>query len=154
LHGKFTTLSYENIETLVEFHSVSLRKYKILHPTKGSHEYLPLVFDDTHACLAHVMVSTSLVNLTYKTKNNPAACLAEKLFTDKNGKLKPMVGALETSRIYDRYIEPLENTLTDLKKYYLIIISKIPTRIVERPEFAEIRSNFAENVASHDPVTI
>ena len=52
-----------------EMKSISLKKYRIRGLVQGISEYVPVVFDESHFCVANVMVNSVLLDYRFRTRD-------------------------------------------------------------------------------------
>lgn len=71
------------------------------------HEYVPIVFDENHFCVANIIIHSALLDFrfrsalhTEKRRGKQMTNLAAVLFPDKKGAAKSYVGAEETDNVY------------------------------------------------------
>lgn len=60
------TLRVLDFENEVEFNVVSTSVYTLPSPTKGLHEYLPVVFDEGHFCVANLIVQGTILDFRFR----------------------------------------------------------------------------------------
>jgi hypothetical protein len=135
LNGNVTVEEAINqIENKVEFKTVSKSEIRILNSAGGLHEYVPVIFDENHFCVANLIIESTLLDFRFRTlpdlntlkpnKQKAENTLASFLFTDKRGNLKEYVGAEETDRVYNEYIGHLSYSYEKLRSYFIQFASK------------------------------
>lgn len=143
LGGTLTSESVqEEMSKKPEFSVVSMASFTLTAPTNGLHEYVPILFDESHFCVANSTVHCSLVDFRYRitadltssaSKKSPpqssdaAVRLSQYLFKDPQGAAKSFVGAEETDQIYTKYINRLATSYDTLRGLFIVYSSKCLT---------------------------
>lgn len=123
-------------EHQLEFKSVAKTKLTLNSGAAGTHEFYPLVFSENYFSIANLMVHSALIDFRYRISPNVSTTQGTKqsksfsdyLFKDNKGKPKSYVGAEETDKVYQKYIEMQANSYEKLRSCFLMFTGKCLTQ--------------------------
>jgi len=157
----------------IQFKVVSTLNLRLDHPHLGLHEYLPIIFDESHRCLVvsslHCVLQTFLLRTKEgkeeASREEQAESLAKVLFADKKGQAKQYIGAGETDQTYRRYVGLVAQGHERLRSHLVTLIDRplpledfrTPAPLLlpqKRSPDGSVVGKFSEAVSSHDPVQV
>ena len=143
LGGNLTSESVqEEMSKKPEFGVVSSATFTLTAPTNGLHEYVPVLFDESHFCVANATIHCALVDFRHRITADLSASVGKKglqqstdasirlsqyLFKDPQGAAKSFVGAEETDQIYTRFVNRLASNYDTLRGLFIVYSSKCLT---------------------------
>ena len=151
--GQDDAVHYSEYDSLIEFRSVSVREFRLNYPARGVHEYIALIFDENHSCLTNIMLHSVLKEFNFVNHTDRLATSEISAYffpSPKQTEAKKYVGTLETEKVYDKFVEPLQSSLDSLRKRYLIFLVLSPVQEGFQIEIPDESVSFSDRVKSHD----
>lgn len=170
-----------DVNNQTEFQSISTVLHKLACPLKGIHEYVPVVFDMMHFCVANTLVHCVLLdirvcpgsfNSTEENSDDKGLhhALCQVLFGNSKRVVRPYIGAVETNRAYNDQMSILAVVYEGIRANFYELWNKCASsatreklagiyipEVVKLPFYGSSNTSsdtFADRVASHDPVLI
>jgi len=131
MSGHEESVHYSEYDAMVEFKSVSTREFRLNFPARGVHEYIALIFDENHSCLTNIMLHSVLKEFNFVSYTDllPTSEISAYFFPDpQSSGAKKYVGSLETEKVFDKFVEPLQSSLDILRKTYLVFSALSPVQ--------------------------